>query len=106
MKLAPVVEENSEGSKEFFIPWSAEKANELESDIFVTWVAGRRHRRRHQDRPAAGPDPGRQERRARCRRGQHPDAVHLRLLAAEPALGAGHVPAAAGHAPRTKPPAQ
>ena len=38
MKLAPVVEENSKGSKEFFIPWSAEKANELESDIFVTWV--------------------------------------------------------------------
>ncbi len=38
MKLAPVVEENSKGSKEFFIPWSAEKANELDSDIFVTWV--------------------------------------------------------------------
>jgi iron complex transport system substrate-binding protein len=38
MKLAPVVEENSKGSKEFFIPWSAEKANELESDIFVSWV--------------------------------------------------------------------
>lgn len=38
MKLASVVEENSKGSKEFFIPWSAEKANELESDIFVTWV--------------------------------------------------------------------
>ncbi|MEC5180411.1 ABC transporter substrate-binding protein [Arthrobacter sp. CG_A4] len=39
MKLAPVVEANSKGSKEFYIPWSAEKANELESDIFVTWVA-------------------------------------------------------------------
>jgi iron complex transport system substrate-binding protein len=38
MKLAPVVEENSKGSSEFFIPWSAEKANELESDVFVTWV--------------------------------------------------------------------
>jgi iron complex transport system substrate-binding protein len=38
MKLAPVVEENSKGSKEFFFPWSAEKANELKSDIFVTWV--------------------------------------------------------------------
>ena len=38
MKLAPVVEENSKGSEEFFIPWSAEKANELSSDIFVTWV--------------------------------------------------------------------
>ncbi|MCU1532665.1 MAG: periplasmic binding protein [Arthrobacter sp.] len=39
MKLAPVVEENSKGSSEFYIPWSGEKANELESDIFVTWVA-------------------------------------------------------------------
>ncbi len=38
MKQASVVDENSKGSKEFFIPWSAEKANELESDIFVTWV--------------------------------------------------------------------
>jgi iron complex transport system substrate-binding protein len=38
MKLAPVVEEKSKGSKEFFVPWSAEKANELDSDIFVTWV--------------------------------------------------------------------
>jgi iron complex transport system substrate-binding protein len=38
MKLAPVVEENSKGSEAFYIPWSAEKANELKSDIFVTWV--------------------------------------------------------------------
>jgi len=38
MKLAPIVQENSKGSKEFFIPWSAEKANELASDVFVTWV--------------------------------------------------------------------
>lgn len=38
MKLAPIVEEKSKGSKEFFLAWSAEKANELESDIFVTWV--------------------------------------------------------------------
>jgi iron complex transport system substrate-binding protein len=38
MRLAPVVEEKSKGSEEFFLPWSAEKANELESDIFVTWV--------------------------------------------------------------------
>ena len=38
MKLAPVVEENSKDSKEFFLPWSAEKANELASDVFVTWV--------------------------------------------------------------------
>lgn len=38
MKLASVVEDNSKGSEAFFVPWSAEKANELESDIFVTWV--------------------------------------------------------------------
>jgi iron complex transport system substrate-binding protein len=39
MKLAPVVEKASGDSKEFFVPWSAEKANELEADVFVTWVA-------------------------------------------------------------------
>ena len=38
MTLAPVVADKSKGSKEFYIPWSAEKANELDSDIFVTWV--------------------------------------------------------------------
>jgi iron complex transport system substrate-binding protein len=38
MKLAPVVTENTKSNTEFFIPWSAEKANELDSDIFVTWV--------------------------------------------------------------------
>ena len=38
MTLAPVVADNSKGSKEFYSPWSAEKANELQSDIFVTWV--------------------------------------------------------------------
>ncbi|MDR6988161.1 iron complex transport system substrate-binding protein [Paenarthrobacter nitroguajacolicus] len=38
MKLAPVVTENTKSATEFFIPWSAEKANELESDVFVTWV--------------------------------------------------------------------
>jgi iron complex transport system substrate-binding protein len=38
MVQADVVTEATSGSDEFFIPWSAEKANELESDIFVTWV--------------------------------------------------------------------
>ncbi|WP_415853984.1 iron-siderophore ABC transporter substrate-binding protein [Sinomonas sp. G460-2] len=38
MKLAPVVTEKTTDSKAFFIPWSAEKANELSSDVFVTWV--------------------------------------------------------------------
>ncbi|OUM41796.1 iron-siderophore ABC transporter substrate-binding protein [Arthrobacter sedimenti] len=39
MVQADVVAENTKGSEEFFIPWSAERANELDSDIFVTWVA-------------------------------------------------------------------
>lgn len=38
MKLAPIVADKSRNSKEFFIPWSAEKANELSSDVFVSWV--------------------------------------------------------------------
>ncbi|MHA7284056.1 iron-siderophore ABC transporter substrate-binding protein [Arthrobacter sp. TMS2-4] len=39
MVQADVVTENTKDSAEFFIPWSAERANELESDVFVTWVA-------------------------------------------------------------------
>ncbi|MHA7208474.1 iron-siderophore ABC transporter substrate-binding protein [Arthrobacter sp. MDT1-65] len=38
MVQADVVTENTQGSEEFFIPWSAERADELASDIFVTWV--------------------------------------------------------------------
>jgi iron complex transport system substrate-binding protein len=38
MVQADVVTEATKDSSEFFIPWSAEKANELESDVFVTWV--------------------------------------------------------------------
>ncbi|WAP52276.1 ABC transporter substrate-binding protein [Arthrobacter sp. ATA002] len=37
MVQAPVVEENAPGG-EFFYPWADENANQLESDIFVTWV--------------------------------------------------------------------
>lgn len=37
MQMADVVAENTTGD-EFFIPWSAERADELESDVFVTWV--------------------------------------------------------------------
>lgn len=39
MKLAPVAETATKGSNAFFIPWSLEKANELESDVFISWVA-------------------------------------------------------------------
>ncbi|MET1154763.1 ABC transporter substrate-binding protein [Arthrobacter sp.] len=38
MVQADVVTEATKDSAEFFIPWSAEKANELASDVFVTWV--------------------------------------------------------------------
>ena len=38
MTLAPVIADKSKGNKEFYVPWSAEKANELASDVFVTWV--------------------------------------------------------------------
>ncbi|WDF33037.1 iron-siderophore ABC transporter substrate-binding protein [Arthrobacter agilis] len=38
MVQADVVTDNTKDSTEFFIPWSAERANELDSDIFVTWV--------------------------------------------------------------------
>jgi iron complex transport system substrate-binding protein len=38
MKLAPVVEDKTKGGKEFFIEWSPERARELASDVFVTWV--------------------------------------------------------------------
>ncbi|MDK1326652.1 iron-siderophore ABC transporter substrate-binding protein [Arthrobacter sp. zg-Y1143] len=35
---APVVEENTKGD-EFYIPWSDENLNQLDSDIFISWVA-------------------------------------------------------------------
>jgi iron complex transport system substrate-binding protein len=38
MVQADVVTDATQGSDEFFIPWSAERADELESDVFVTWV--------------------------------------------------------------------
>lgn len=38
LKLAPVVEKATKDSNDFFFDWSAEKANELASDVFVTWV--------------------------------------------------------------------
>ena len=35
---APVVAENTKGN-EFYIPWSDENLNQLDSDIFISWVA-------------------------------------------------------------------
>lgn len=38
MELAPVVVEAEKKAEGFFMPWSAEKANELDSQVFVSWV--------------------------------------------------------------------
>lgn len=38
MEQAPVVERSTKGKDAFFIPWSAERADELEADVLVTWV--------------------------------------------------------------------
>lgn len=38
MTLAPVVVEAQKKATTFFVPWSAEKANELVSQVFVSWV--------------------------------------------------------------------
>jgi iron complex transport system substrate-binding protein len=38
MKLAPVVADRTADAKAFFVDWSAERADELDSDVFVSWV--------------------------------------------------------------------
>ncbi|ALE93285.1 ABC transporter substrate-binding protein [Arthrobacter alpinus] len=38
MVLAPVVVAAEKGADGFYVQWSAEKANELESQVFVSWV--------------------------------------------------------------------
>ena len=38
MEQAKVVDDNTKDEKAFFFEWSAERADELESDVFVTWV--------------------------------------------------------------------
>ncbi|NKX55158.1 iron-siderophore ABC transporter substrate-binding protein [Arthrobacter mobilis] len=38
MTMSPFVAKEGKDSPEFYLPWSNERANELESDIFVTWV--------------------------------------------------------------------
>lgn len=38
MKMAPVAEAATKDSKDFFVPWSAERSNELVSDVFVAWA--------------------------------------------------------------------
>lgn len=38
MEQAAVVDQNTKDQKAFFIEWSAERADELAADVFVTWV--------------------------------------------------------------------
>lgn len=38
LTLAPAVEAATKNSTEFFMNWSAEKANELNSDVFMSWI--------------------------------------------------------------------
>lgn len=39
MVAAPVSQEATASTEAFYVEWSAERASELESDVFVTWVA-------------------------------------------------------------------
>lgn len=39
MTQAEIVTENTEGAENFFLEWSAERADELDSDLFYTWAA-------------------------------------------------------------------
>lgn len=39
MTQAEVVDENTPGADSFFLEWSAERADELDSDLFYTWAA-------------------------------------------------------------------
>jgi iron complex transport system substrate-binding protein len=56
MELAPVVEENSKGDA-FYVEWSPERADELESDVFVTWVPDSSTARQIEEDPLLGQIP-------------------------------------------------
>jgi iron complex transport system substrate-binding protein len=56
MELAPVVEKNAKGEA-FYFPWSPERADELESDVFVTWVPDSSTARQIVDDPLLGQIP-------------------------------------------------
>lgn len=51
MELAPVVVKAEKGVDGFYVPWSAEKANELDSQVFVSWVPD------NKTKDAIGKDP-------------------------------------------------
>jgi iron complex transport system substrate-binding protein len=57
MTQAPVVTENTKGDRSFFIPWSAERADELEADVLVTWVPDKKTVARIASDPLLGQIP-------------------------------------------------
>lgn len=56
MELAPVIEKAEEQSG-FFLEWSAERADELESDVFVTWVPDKKTQEAIKTDPLLGQVP-------------------------------------------------
>ena len=73
MDNAPIIEQLSKPG-DFYGTVSAERAAELESDVFITY-AEKAHRPRDLHRgPAARPDPRHQERARRSRRPTRPTA--------------------------------
>jgi iron complex transport system substrate-binding protein len=56
MRPAPVVARHAEKGS-FFIPWSAERADELEADVLVTWVPSEKTRRQIVTDPLLGQIP-------------------------------------------------
>lgn len=57
MTQAPVVTANTKGNRSFFIPWSAERADELRADVLVTWVPDEKTESRIASDPLLGQIP-------------------------------------------------
>lgn len=57
MVQADVVTDNTAGSEEFFIPWSAERADELDSEIFVSWIPDEASKETIENDPLLGQIP-------------------------------------------------
>ncbi len=56
MEMAPVIEK-AEKKSGFFLEWSAERADELESDVFVTWVPDKKTKEAIKTDPLLGQVP-------------------------------------------------
>jgi iron complex transport system substrate-binding protein len=57
MEQAEVVRENSPEGQEFFFTWSPERADELESDVFISWAAAEDVREKIESDPLLGQIP-------------------------------------------------